>query len=198
MTDREALKAGLAEALEILDELGIDRESRLAATILPFLLGSHAPPRPELGAAGGRATAPAVAADEDSTRDSESGMARLSEWSGVDELVLEDAIYEQDDQIYLQVNTDRLPDTKAGVQRALGYAYLAVMRQGFDMNDVPVDHFNNLLREYGALDQNVWSNLHSETGAFSRRGDRGAYTYRLTIQGLQRARQMVREVLGAD
>jgi len=194
----EGAKERLTEVLRVLDELGIDRESRLAASVVPLLIGGETS---TMAAGAQNDRGDSMHAGVPGTTQSngpDTAIGRLSEWSGVDPLVLEDAIYEEDDQVVIQVNSDRLPSSRAGIQRALAFAYFAVMRQGFGVTDVPADHFNDLLREYGALDQNVWANLHSEMGAFGRRGDRGSYTYRLTIQGSQRARDVLRELLGAD
>lgn len=198
MTDREAMKAALAEALNILDEVGIDRDSRMASTAMAYLLGGPVSNRASGHDSSQGDSAPIDSRQEVGSIPDGSPVARLGQWADIDPLILEDAIYEQDDQVIVQVNPDRLPRSKAGMQRALGYAFLAVMRQGYEVTDVPADHLNELLREYDVLDQNVWKNLEAETGAFSRRGDRGSYTYRLTIQGLQRARDVLRELLGAS
>ena len=187
----EQVKELLDKAKQTLRDAEIDPESPLGVAAFPGVWAA-------LGATPLEAAESAGPETGKSRSEADTPFAKLGTWSGLNSNLLEDAIEVQGDYVLLHIPTARLPRSKAGRQRVIAYALLATMRQGFDLHDVPVDSLNELLKHYDAFDQNIWGNLQAEGGSFNRRGNRGSRTYRLTIPGLERARDVFLELFRAD
>jgi hypothetical protein len=179
------------EALKAVRDLGLDPESPGGAVVLSHLLGqssSHAPRRADAGAA-----EQVVTDGED-----EQPATLVAEWVGADVDRVEDVIEFTGDEPLLRIPSGRLPRGKADRQRALVLIRLAVERVAYDRTDVPASRINATCADYACMDQNLPHNVSSRGDLATRRGKRGAYVYRATQPGMQRARDLLRDLFESE
>jgi hypothetical protein len=179
------------EAVAAVRELQVDPDSAGGAVLLTLLLK-------ETGAAPSRQVEESsVSASTDSV-DPAGHSARVADWSGIDLDRVDDILEFGDEQSLLRLPARRLPRSKADRQRVLVLLKLSVDRVAYDRADVPAKDVNAICLEYACLDQNLPNNVASRGDLATRRGSRGAYTYRATQPGLQRARELLQEVVNGD
>jgi hypothetical protein len=68
---------------------------------------------------------------------------------------------------------------------------LAVDRAGYDHEGTDTRDVYRVCESYGIADQNLAQNLIGRGNYVTRRGPRGSQTYRLTVQGLEAARETI-------
>lgn len=180
----------LREAAKAVETAGIDLGSPAAATALEFVLSS-APGRPP--AAQGSKTATTPASPDGGLEGAPAD--RVAASVGVDATALLDHFEFGEDHALVKVASARLPRSKAKQQRAIGFLKLAVDRFGYSRDEVPAADVNVACQDYNLVDQNLPSNLVGNGQLVSRRGQRGAFKYRLSRQGLDRSAEAIRHLV---
>jgi len=122
-------------------------------------------------------------------------MHRLAEWLDLSPAAIEDIAAISETGADLHLHTRFLAPSKAARQRQLALIKLALDRVGFDRDAVPAREINELCARYGCLDQNLPTNLEKFENFVTRRGKRGAYSYRLTQYGIDNARDIIRSLV---
>jgi hypothetical protein len=177
----------LATALEAVRAQGLDPDSPGGAAALEFLLREELP-APQTAP---RDVDPSPVAGAP-TSQGDPGAA-LARWSGLDPELIRDFFDFSGDAIRLTLPGGRLPKTKADLQRTLGLLLLTADREGLGAEDTSSARINAVAADYAVADQNLPHNL-STTKLITRRGTRGKYRYRVTQPGLDRARELLRQL----
>lgn len=182
MTNSE-LSGMLREIREAVTEAGFDLDSAAGAAAISSLIqarvaGSHT------------VSSPAAEASIDTT----SPASRVAKWLSVDPELLYDVIDFGEDRPELVLWERKLPKGKADRQRVLAAIRLAVDRVGYRREETDARAINALCERYDCLDQNLPKNLRARD-LVTRKGQRGAYVYRLTHAGLPQAKAILEEVL---
>jgi hypothetical protein len=101
------------------------------------------------------------------------------------------------DELTIRIPAGRLARSKADRQRVLALLTVATDRVAYGIQEVPASRVNAICDDYSCLDQNVPQNV-ARGGLLARRGKRGAYTYRATQPGLERAKTLLKELVEGD
>jgi len=185
------LREELKEALDSIRELGLDPDSPGGAAALSHLLQTGASGAP---ASGDRVD---IATGEQSHGDAgaDTPEARLAEWVGTDTARIRDIAQFDEDGALPTPPSGRLPRSKADRQRIITLLKLAFDRIGYGTEDVRASGVNAACSAFACLDQNLPNNILKLDTQVARRGKRGAFTYRATQQGMERARTLTRQLL---
>lgn len=188
--------------LEVMREAHIDPASDLGAAAFPVILSALLPAPTPVATGGEELSGPPIriprAGSDETVEAPAKPLERAAAWLNVGPARLGDLVEFDDESLVIHLASHRLPSSRAERQRVLAYAYLGLARIGLQREDVESTSLNDVIDAYGTLDQNVWANLQGATGSFGRRGQRGSYTYRLTLPGLDKAREIILEHLSAD
>ena len=176
----------LRDAVAGVTELGVDPDSPGGAVALRFLLDSE-------GAATTGVSGTAHASPGDSHP-----VERIARWVGTDVERILDVVEAGDGGATIRPPAARLPRSKADRQRVLTLLKLAVDRVGYDVPEVRAQTVNALCSEYACADQNLPNNVAARGDLVARRGKRGAYVYRATQPGLERAHELFVELFSGD
>jgi hypothetical protein len=191
----DELEAALSRALAIVRGADLDPDKPAGTAALTILLerelaGLDHGPR-EHGSAG--------APTRDESPDAGSPVVKIAAWARLDQMQVADLVEFCDDEARPIISAARLPTSKARQQRVLGLLKLALDRVGYGHEEVETRRIYRLCEAYGIADQNIPHNLVSRNNLINRRGQRGAQTYRITIQGLDVARTTLLELVnGTD
>jgi hypothetical protein len=185
MPDRKTL---LKAAVDDLRDLEVDPNSAGGAVALSFLLETQAPDSPVAGGSAKQADSALGGAP----------LERLSAWMKAEPTRVSDVIEVGDASATFKPHSSRLPRGKANRQRVLVLAQLAIARVGYEKQGLPASEVNALCSEYACLDQNLPHNVTTHGDFISRRGRRGSYVYRISEPGLQRAQEVLSELLEGD
>ena len=181
----------LLEAIRTVREAGLDPDSPGGAAALAFLLRDRS----------AEAELPSTTGSDGSISEtSETALGKVAKWIGD---VQEDALADRLDFDDAEGATPSIPSTRLGKgkadrQRTLALLKLAADRKGLGVEEVPVSQINALADEYSALDQNLPHNVAKRGELIARRGKRGAYSYRITRMGLERARELFQALVNED
>jgi hypothetical protein len=118
-----------------------------------------------------------------------------AEWLGVSREALLDAFDFGPDGVDLHVHSRVLPVSKSGRQRLLALTKLALDRVAYGRDDVDARRVNAVCERYDCMDQNLPGNLKNYENYITRRGQRGAYAYRITQFGLDEAQEAIRSTI---
>jgi hypothetical protein len=180
----------VAKALAAVRELGLDPESPGGAVVLAHLLLQDSTVTPHAADDASEPASTPGAGDQPA--------AKVAKWLGVDAERVEDVIELTADEALLRIPVRRLPKAKADRQRVLVVIKLAVERVAFERADVPASRINATCAEYACMDQNLPGNVASRGDLAARRGKRGAYSYRATQPGMERAKDLLRDLLDSE
>lgn len=179
----------LREAVDTLQRIGLDPDSPGGARALDFLLSE-----PELVD-----TEPPAASRSTSSRvEDQEPDTKLADWVGIDHDRVRDVVEFGDGQALLRVGSSRLPKSKAEKQRVLTLLKLASDRIAYGAEEVSAQKVNAVCDDYNCADQNLPHNVAARGDLVTRRGKRGAYVYRATQPGAQRARELFSELLDGE
>lgn len=187
----EAKLGRLRTALEALDQLGINRESAAAGPALEFLLGRDSP------ATHGEAQARRRGAVTEPSSLGEEPVERAVAWSGLTKDVLLDVVEFGEAGVRPTIWHGRLPGSKSKRQRVLALIKLALDKFAYGIDELPASDVNEVCQAYECLDQNLPTNLQRNRIA-TRRGQRGSYTYRLSLAGEDQARQCLQGLIASE
>lgn len=174
--------------MEAVRGVGLDPDSAGGAVALSYLLTGDTADRPEQPEHR-RSDEPQFGPDE------QDPAASVARWVGVDTATIKDHIEFAEAKGVPRPPNSRLPRSKADRQRVLTLLTLAVNRIGYGQEEVPSSEVNALAAEYASLDQNLPHNISQRGELITRRGKRGAFEYRATQPGLERARDLLRELV---
>jgi hypothetical protein len=183
----------LVEALETVRSVGLDPDSAGGSTALGFLLADQ-----QASGAAEASQAPTPRTNAPDLVAEDEPAVRLSSWAGVNVQRIEDVIEFGEQEAFLRVPSARLPRSKADRQRVLALLKLAVDRVGYRREEVAAAQINAACAEYSAMDQNLPHNLMARAGLITRRGKRGAYVYRATQPGMERAKHLMVELFDSE
>jgi hypothetical protein len=187
MVERADLVEAFAAARQVVEEAGLEPNSRLGEIAfdraVTLLLDEPSPP-PHAAEA-----TPVPAAVSDGP------VAVVAGWLERPPEKLLDICEFSSDGVEIQLWHAQLPERKADCQRLLAMVKLGLERVGFEHELVSARDLNALCTKYGCLDQNMPQNLQKYQNHIVRRGQRGAYNYRLTHAGLQAARETIRGLI---
>jgi hypothetical protein len=177
----------LNQAVRTVRDSHLDPDSAGGAEALRFLL------------AGGRVheAASGSSADQGPGPDLTAPDAAVAKWANLDVEAVRDRVEFGDDAL-VRLPVDRLPRAKADRQRVIALMKLAIDRVGYGLDDVSAQRVNAACSEYACVDQNISHNIAARGDLITRRGKRGAYLYRITQPGLQRARELMIELFEGD
>jgi hypothetical protein len=164
-----------------------------ASTLAPHSSPAWAAPRVDAPRAGGTAAASGVVESE-----GEPPELLVASWVGVDPERLLDVLEFPPDGVLLRIPSARLKSSRADRQRLLALLKLAIDRKAYGREEVSTQQINVVCSDYGCLDQNITSNLAAREDLIMRRGKRGAYFYRVTQPGIERARGLLYALLEGD
>lgn len=180
--------AHLKDALGKLKDLNLDLSTPVSGAALEFLLRETRSSPPEEDAR---------PRTEDSARGADSAVRRAADWAGVQEQALLDLVDFADDGVVPTIYHGRLPKGKSERQRVLALVKLGLDKVAYGRDELSARFVNEICDRYECLDQNLPTNLQRSDVA-KRSGSRGSYTYRLTLTGTDRARAVIRELLGIE
>ena len=183
-----SLVGRLGESIEAVRAAGLDPESPGGGLALAFLLTADA--RPSVPTPRRDESLPHEGGDTPSTR--------LATWSGLEEDRLADLFEFSGERAEVRVPIRRIPSAKSDRQRVLALLKLAADRIAYGADSVDSKIVYALCADYGCADQNLPNNLQTRADLIDRRGKRGSYRYRPTQPGLQRAREIIRELAETD
>jgi len=145
--------------------------------------------------AGGSRITPIVENQGEPAEDA-SPAGRVAQWAAIDDVSVRDIVTFGPEGVSFEIPTRQLPGSKAARQRLLTLMKTALDRIAYGVDEVRGELINSLCHDYDCLDQNLAANLRNYE--FVRvRGDRRAYMYRITRDGLDRAREALRDLLRA-
>ena len=178
----------LDEALEAVTDRGLDPDSPGGAVALSYLLQQNMQVSDESARLG-----PPNADDAD-----EDPAATLASWAGASRESVMDVFEFADHGVRLGAPSGRLPKSKAKRQRVLVLLKLAADRVAYGAQEVPASQINEIAAHYACLDQNLPQNVAGRSSLVTRRGTRGAFRYRITQMGLDRAKELISSLAAGD
>jgi hypothetical protein len=177
-------------AVDAVKEAGLDPDSDLGIAMSREVFRELVREAP----AGGEAAATQGTQMSPGATDAE---ARLARWLDVPGERVRDVIALNPEGADLHIHSRSLPPSKRARQRLLGLLKLAIDRVAYERQEVPATEINAICERYAALDQNLPFALTHWKDYITRRGSRGAYTYRISQPGVDEARDVLLALLNA-
>jgi hypothetical protein len=178
----------LDDALAVLRERDIDPSSAGGAVALEFLLGSDV----------ATPSAPAPSGTVPLAIDEADPLAIFADWAKVDSARLADFFEFSEGRVHLTIPSTRLPRSKADRQRLLTLLVLAAERIGLKVERTHADPIIAVLHDYAVFDQNMSGNMSKIANQITRSGKPKDYVYRITQPGLDRAKQLLQELVSSE
>jgi hypothetical protein len=123
---------------------------------------------------------------------------RIASELGVEPQVLDDYMTLGDEESRPELRPRLLPRGRAEQQRRLAIIKLALDRFGYGIDEVPVRSVMEVCEYHRCRDKNLARNLESYDDYIVRRGSGSSAVFRLTREGLDFAREVLRDLLGRD
>jgi hypothetical protein len=194
-------QAAVDAALGIVREAGLEPDSPAGVAVLrellPHLLASAGQ---GAGAEEGRGSGPRTGPSPStpSVALDDGPLEKVARWARADANQIADLIEFSDEGAQPSLSPAQLPATKAKQQRLLAMLKLATDRIAYEREEVETRDIYRLCDAYGIADQNIAQNLINRGNYVTRRGQRGARTYRVTVQGLEVAKKALVELASAN